>query len=171
MSSGSCPSRRQFVACLFGSLAFGAVTSAWSDLPVRLIDGRGASGERRYPIPTADSVNIDHAGQVIIVRANGHVFAFSLACPHENAAVKWVEKDHRFQCTKHDSRYQPDGTHISGRATRNLDRFPVREEGAELVVSTDTTFHSDLNPQGWAGAEVDVHPLLSNVAPASTETA
>jgi Rieske Fe-S protein len=90
------------------------------------------------------------------VRAGAHVFAFSLACPHESAVVKWVDKDHRFQCTKHDSRYQADGTHISGRATRNLDRFPVTKDGATLVVRTDAAFHSDLDPRGWASAEIDV---------------
>jgi nitrite reductase/ring-hydroxylating ferredoxin subunit len=125
---------------------------------VRWIDAAEAAGagERRYPIPAADSVNIDRQSQVIVVRADGHMFAFSLACPHESAAVKWVEKDHRFQCTKHDSRYQADGTHISGRATRNLDRFPVRKDGATLVVTTDVTFHSDTDARGWGAAEVDV---------------
>ena len=44
----------------------------------------------------------------------------ALSCPHQNNAVKWVAKDHCFQCTKHDSQYQPDGVYTSGRATRNL---------------------------------------------------
>lgn len=63
----------------------------------------------------------------------------SLVCPHEHAAVRWVDKEHRFQCTKHDSRYQPDGLYTSGRATRNLDRF-----------------QSDKDPSGWAAAVVAV---------------
>ena len=151
------PTRRNFVACVALGLTCGFVPPAFAGLPVRWIESLDASaaGERRYPIPPTDSVNIDRQAQVIVVRSGVHVFAFSLACPHENAAVKWVEKDHRFQCTKHDSRYQADGTHISGRATRNLDRFPVRKDGATLVVTTDVTFHSDADPTGWAAAVVD----------------
>jgi nitrite reductase/ring-hydroxylating ferredoxin subunit len=149
-------SRRTFVACLATSLAAEALGRAWGGLPVRWIEGAGTLAERRYPVPATDSVNIDRQASVIIVRADGHAYAFSLACPHESAAVKWVEKDHRFQCTKHDSRYQPDGAHISGRATRNLDRFPIRRDGASLVVTTDGTFHSDADPKGWAAAVADL---------------
>jgi nitrite reductase/ring-hydroxylating ferredoxin subunit len=135
----------------------GVSVHAWGGLPVRWIEGAGAgAAERRYPIPEADSVSIDRGAQVVLVRAAGRAYAFALSCPHESAAVKWVEKDHRFQCTKHDSRYQSDGTHISGRATRNMDRFPIRREDTSLVVNTATTFHSDLDPKGWAAAEVDL---------------
>jgi nitrite reductase/ring-hydroxylating ferredoxin subunit len=107
-------------------------------------------------MPPADSVNIDRDAQIIIVRASGHVFAFNLACPHENAAVKWVANDHRFQCTKHDSRYQADGEHISGRATRNMDRLAIRREGGELVVELDRLIRSDQDAAGWAAATVAV---------------
>jgi len=134
-------------------------------LPVFLVDGRGARAERRYPFPVADSVNIDRDEDVIIVRSAGHVYAFNLSCPHEHAAVKWVEKDHRFQCTKHDSRYQPDGEHISGRATRNMDRFPVRRDGAQLVVNLDKMIQSDKDPSGWSAA------TIAASAPAPTEKA
>jgi len=72
-------------------------------LPVSAIAGAGSGRERSYPIPAADSVNIDRKSQVILVRYANRVYAFALACPHEHAAVKWLAKDHRFQCTKHDS--------------------------------------------------------------------
>jgi len=78
-------------------------------LPVSAIAGAGSGPERSYPIPAADSVNIDRKSQVILVRYANRVYAFALACPHEHAAVKWLAKDHRFQCTKHDSQYTPDG--------------------------------------------------------------
>ena len=151
-------SRRQFVICLSSSVALGASAHAWADLPVVFVEslGGGDRAEQRYPVPAADAVSIDRSAQVVLVRASGHAFAFALSCPHESAAVKWVEKDHRFQCTKHDSRYQVDGTHISGRATRNMDRFPIRREGAVLVVTTDTTVHSDTDPRGWAAAAVEL---------------
>jgi nitrite reductase/ring-hydroxylating ferredoxin subunit len=151
-------SRREFLDCsrcvVIGLVALGLPPVDLAALPVGLIDGRGDRTDRRYPIPAADSVNIDHTAQVIVVRAAGHAYAFNLACPHEHAAVKWVANDHRFQCTKHDSRYQLDGVHIAGRATRNLDRFSVSRDGEELVVDQNHWFRSDQDPGGWAAAMV-----------------
>jgi nitrite reductase/ring-hydroxylating ferredoxin subunit len=151
-------SRREFLdhsrCFVIGLVALGLPPSDLAALPIGFIDGRGDRADRRYPIPAADSVNIDHAAQVIVVRAAGHAYAFNLACPHEHAAVKWVANDHRFQCTKHDSRYQADGVHIAGRATRNLDRFSVGREGEELVVDMNHWFRSDQDPAGWAAAMI-----------------
>ena len=102
-------SRRAFLqqgGCgLFTLAAFGLALS--DPLPVFAIAGSAVGAERIYPIPETDGVNIDRSAQIIIVRYQGHAFAFALSCPHENAAVKWVAKDGRFQCTKHDSQYQP----------------------------------------------------------------
>src|SRR5580704_2754033 len=119
--SESC-SRRTFLAettaCAAVTLALGFPARAILALPTSVTEGTGEGSERSYPVPAADAVQIDRDRQVILVRFQSHLFAFSLACPHEHAAVKWVEKDRRFQCTKHDSRYQPDGVHTAGRATR-----------------------------------------------------
>ena len=129
-------------------------------LPVSAIAGSGSGPERSYPIPAADSVNIDRKAQVILVRYANRVYAFALACPHEHAAVKWLAKDHRFQCTKHDSQYTPDGKYTSGKATRNLDRFPVRKEGSTVIVTTDRVFQSDQNaPHGTRRALMSEAPL------------
>lgn len=125
-------------------------------LPVSAIAGVGAGKEKTYPIPASDGVNIDRGSSVIIVRYTGHVYAFSMACPHENAAVKWVAKDGRFFCSKHDSQYTPDGTYQTGHATRNLDRFPIRKDGGSVVVSLDRVFHSDANAGAWMSAAVDI---------------
>ena len=125
-------------------------------LPVAAIAGAGAGKEKTYPVPASDSVNVDRGNSLIVVRYQNHVYAFSLACPHEQAAVKWVEKQRRFFCTKHDSEYTPDGTYQTGHATRNLDRFPVRKDGASLIVSLDRVFHSDANQAAWASAVIDV---------------
>lgn len=124
-------------------------------VPVHAAAGSGRGPERSYPVPSADGVTIDRGAQVILVRVNGKVAAMSLACPHENAVVKWLPKDGRFQCSKHDSQYTPNGTYTSGHATRNLDRFPIRRDGGSVVVTTDRVFHSDQDPQGWAAAAVD----------------
>jgi Rieske Fe-S protein len=125
-------------------------------LPVFLTEGVPSGGEQRYPIPAVDSVNIDHAAQLIVARAAGHVYVFALSCPHENNAVKWVQKEHRFQCTKHDSQYQPDGIHTSGRATRNMDRYVIRRDGDSIVVDLHRWIQSDKDPAGWAAATIAV---------------
>ena len=127
-----------------------------SALPVLEIEAQQAAGsERRYPLPTADGATVDRASQVILVRYDGHVYAMSLVCPHENAAVRWLPKDGRFQCSKHTSRYTPDGTFTSGRATRNMDRFPVHKDGAQIVVTIDRVYQSDKDPAGWNAATVN----------------
>ena len=93
---------------------------------------------------------------LILVRSNGHVFAFALSCPHQNAAVKWVPQHNQFECTKHDSHYTADGTHVSGRATRNLDRMPIRKEGNVVHVDTAHVFGSDKDAADWNAATVAV---------------
>lgn len=139
--------RRDFLHC---AGCFGLVLA----LPINFIEGTEQGDERRYPIPAADSVNIDRVGQMIVVRLQGHAFVFALSCPHQNYAVKWVEGDHRFHCTKHDSVYEQDGRHVSGRATRNLDRYAIRRDGDTIAVNIHKWFQSDKDPNGWNAATI-----------------
>jgi nitrite reductase/ring-hydroxylating ferredoxin subunit len=153
-------SRRDFLCQATGCFTFALVAAGvprdvWAS-PVRFVDGFRTAGEKTYPIPSVDGVSIDREEQVILVRYQNKVMAFSLSCPHENAAVKWIEKDSRFACTKHDSKYQVDGTYTSGRATRNMDRLPIRRAGATVVVDLEKAFHSDIEGAAWAGAVVTV---------------
>lgn len=92
--------------------------------------------------------------QVIVVRYRGQAYAFNLACPHENTALKWLPKDGRFQCPKHESQYQPTGVFTTGRATRNMDRLGIRLEDNMLVVDLNKFYKSDKNPEGWTSATV-----------------
>lgn len=105
-------------------------------------------------MPGADGVTIDRGAQVILVRFQSHVYAFNLACPHENTALKWLPKDGRFQCPKHDSKYQPNGAFMDGRATRNMDRLGIRREDRSVVVDLNRFFQSDKDPAGWAAATI-----------------
>lgn len=155
----SCESscRRSFLrqsGCGLLTLALLGLGESAGALPVSTVEGTRTDNERRYPIPSADGVSIDRRAQIILVRHANHVYAMALACPHENAAVKWVTKDGRFQCSKHDSRYTPDGIYTSGHATRNLDRFPVRREQNEVVVTVDRVYRSDQNLASWTSAAV-----------------
>ena len=113
------------------------------------------SGDARtYPIPAADGVTIDRDSQVILVRSANTVFAFALSCPHQNTALRWNEHDHRFQCPKHKSKYQPDGTFISGRATRAMDRYAIKRDGANVVIDLATVYEQDKDAAGWGAAAI-----------------
>ena len=157
-----CPSgaasRREFLQSVgYAGLAaalFGLSPEQASALPLTMEQGTGSGGERRYPVPAGDGVNVDRSASVIVVRLSGHMYAFALSCPHENNAVKWVAKDKRFQCTKHDSQYSSEGVHTSGRATRNMDRYAIRRDGDAIAVNMHQWFQSDKDPAGWASATI-----------------
>ena len=110
----------------------------------------------RYPLPPADGVVIDREAQLILVRFQQRVYVFNLACPHENTALRWKQRDGRFQCPRHESQYQPDGSFISGRATRNMDRFAVARAGDAVQVDVLRFLRSDQQPAEWASASVAV---------------
>ncbi len=154
---GGCPSRRTFLQrAVAGAVVAGAVAFAdFGSLPIGSIEALAAQGdERKYPIPAADGANIDRENQVILARFQGAMYAFNLSCPHENAALRWREEDGRFQCPRHQSKYKPDGTFISGRATRNMDRLGIRREGDQVTVDLSRMFKSDADAAGWAAAVV-----------------
>ena len=154
------PRRRFLGTALAGAavlLSLGMSRATAEAFPVRLVAPLLRLGERRrYPIPAADGVDVDHDTGVIVVRWQGAVYAFALSCPHQRVAVRWLEQDGRFQCPKHKSKYRPDGTFISGRATRGLDRYGVSLAGGELEVDLATLHKQDDDPAGWSAAVV--HP-------------
>lgn len=148
----SCPvaaSRRNFLALATGGFALALANATY-------VEGRTGTtaDEKRYPIPAGDGVSIDRAAEVILVRFHNQVFAFNLACPHENYALRWKDKDVMFQCPEHQSRYQPDGTFVDGRATRNMDRFAIKREGNDIVINLDLLYRSDKQTSDWTAAVV-----------------
>jgi nitrite reductase/ring-hydroxylating ferredoxin subunit len=152
--------RRAFLGLLLGSvsIAFAAGQVGIGERVFALAAGSGEphGNERRYPLPMSDGVIVDRASQVMLARYHGQVVALAIACPHQQAAVRWLPGEQRFQCSKHDSKYQPTGTYTSGRATRNLDRFPIRRDGDTIVVDAARVFQSDKDQAGWAAAVVPV---------------
>jgi nitrite reductase/ring-hydroxylating ferredoxin subunit len=110
--------------------------------------------QKAYPLPATDGVTIDKDTQVILVRLQGKVMAFNLACPHENNAIRWKPESGRFQCSKHDSKYSPDGKYLDGRATRNMDRLPISRVGNTVVVDLSRIVKSDTQAAEWAAAVV-----------------
>ena len=156
------PERRAFLrgaGAALGALALlGFSAEEAMALPVRLLAGRTERGGKvRFPVPADDSVIFDEANALIIVRRGPSVWAFVATCPHkEIVKLRWFKAENRFQCPKHESKYQPDGAFIEGKATRNMDRLVIQRDGQELVVDPDAVFESDKDAAGWGKAVATV---------------
>jgi nitrite reductase/ring-hydroxylating ferredoxin subunit len=159
---GSCATsgRRDFLldALRAGAMAMATLGMAPANAdasPLRWISALSTNREEKtYPVPDGDGVQIDKEADVILSRAGKSVYAFSLACPHQNTALRWEANDNRFQCPKHKSRYRPDGSFIEGRATRGMDRFSVKLAGGNIVVDLDKLYQEDLDSAAWRQAVV-----------------
>jgi nitrite reductase/ring-hydroxylating ferredoxin subunit len=152
--------RREFLRTLAASaagalLTLGATPAVARALDMQLIGASARRGdETSYPVPDADGAKIDTDNEVILVRYHNAVYAFALSCPHQNTGLKWLGDEGRFQCPKHKSLYQPDGAFIEGRATRGMDRYAVKLDGAKIVVDLGKLYEQDKDGAGWSAAQV-----------------
>lgn len=153
-------SRRRFLRDSFLSVAgalvaVGASRATAFAMPLEFTEATRATGSARsYTLPAADGAQIDKDNEVIIVRWQGAIYAFSLACPHQNTALKWDDQAKGFQCPKHHSAFKPDGEYIegSGRATRNMDRFAITVTGNNVNVDLDKLYQEDEDTAQWNSA-------------------
>ena len=149
--------RRAMAATAVALLGLGVPEhTAQALTPTVVIGRRDSSGTVRYPIPVEDGAQIDRENQVILVRWQGKLYAFNLSCPHQNTALRWNAGDRQFQCPKHKSRYQPDGTFVSGRATRGMDRLPISREADQVAVNLDQMFKETDQPDAWKAAALSL---------------
>lgn len=118
-------------------------------VPIRL---DSAAETIEYAIPGADGPFIDAANDVIVMRWQDVLYAFSLACPHQNTVLRWKADAGRFQCPKHNSKYRPDGSFITGRATRGMDRFALHRKDDSIVVDLSKLYSEDRNAAAWRAA-------------------
>ena len=140
-------------------VALGASPARAAAAPLGAITATGSRrDEKSYPIPGKDGSQIDKDNGVIVTSWQEKVYVFSLACPHQNTAIRWYDKDGKFECPKHHSRFEPDGLYIkdSGRATRGLDRFAVRKDGNNVMVNLDKLYQEDDDETEWKAAVVTV---------------
>ena len=157
-----CGSRRDFLrdaaAVLAGVfLGLGASAERAHALPVESAAPLHQAGsELTLALPAADGATVYPDHSMILARYAGAVYAFSLACPHQRAALRWMGAQGRFQCPKHKSRYRPDGVYISGRATRSVDRFALRRQDGNVVVNLSRRLREDEEREAWGAALVRV---------------
>ncbi|MBL0940126.1 MAG: Rieske 2Fe-2S domain-containing protein [Gemmatimonadaceae bacterium] len=169
VASHATESRRDFLRDLTSAAAAAAAavglssTIPWQTLaalPAPSDSALGTADSRskavRYPVPAADGISIDKNNEVILCRSGAEVMAFALSCPHQNTALRSLPKNGGFQCPRHKSKYTMNGTFVSGKATRNMDRLQITLEGAVVVVDPAVLFHSDTDPAKWAAALVRV---------------
>ena len=158
----SCPianNRRDFlrtallaVAQVAGAAVVAQIAHA---MPMGYVSAIARAGQKHtYAIPAGDGVQIDRDAELILVRWENTLYAFNLSCPHQNTALRWNDGNHRFQCPKHHSQYQPSGEFIDGRATRGMDRLGIRREGETVVIDVDTMFKQTDDPAAWSAAAV-----------------
>ena len=154
------PDRREYLreiaaiaAAVASALDAGPVRAAM--LPAAFASGRSAPGDAvTYPIPAQDGVTIDKDREVILARYEQSVYAFALSCPHQKTPLRWQEAEHRFQCPKHKSTFQPDGVFVDGRAPRSMDRYRIQREAANVVVDLGKLYREDENREDWISAVV-----------------
>jgi Rieske Fe-S protein len=139
------------------ALAAGATGARAEQLAMRWTRPLAAGArEVTYPLPVADGVEVDRDHSVLLTRYQGRIYAFSMICPHQRAAVKWLADKQMFQCTKHKSKYSGAGSYISGRATRSLDRHPVKIVNGLVVVDETVLLKEDENQAVWKAAVAQV---------------
>lgn len=136
-------------ASAIGSPAALLAQSVSEMAPAPLVGGR-----LTYPTPATDSISIDSTNEVIIARWQNRVYAFSRKCPHRGSRLEWKADERRVFCPKHKARFQPDGTHDSGRRSRELDRYDITRQGESIVVNPDALRRSDLEPAAWRAAVI-----------------
>jgi Rieske Fe-S protein len=162
-SCGECPlvDRRSFVEraalALAATVASVALPRELMAAGIQLITPISESAEEKvYPMPRADGVQIDKSLDTIVVRHDGKIFVFNLACPHQNTAIRWQADKNRFECPKHKSHYTPAGVFTDGRATRGLDRFAIKRVADTIVVNLDVVYREDQKREQWTAAFVAI---------------
>jgi len=159
----ACPaataSRRAFVrdvaTMVAGLFAVGAAASPAAALvqAAKEITSTGAKGlTRTYAIPTVDTISVDVANDVILARWQNRVYAFSLKCPHRGTRLEWIDNEQRIFCPKHKARFTPNGTHDSGRGSRDLDRYAITRQGSSVLVDLGAVLRADSDREAWQAA-------------------
>lgn len=84
----------------------------------------GAAGDAIPPLTAPPNPNTPARSWV--TQTEQGALALYNVCPHLGCLYGWQEVTNRFECPCHGSKYQKDGTYISGPAPRSLDRFVIR---------------------------------------------
>lgn len=125
------PTRREFLYYLGGaSMALfaagaGAVVYKFVQVPDLLFD-EPAVFEISLDILEVDRAPVysRESGSFLVKLQNG-LIALSQVCPWVSCHLRWVKITNRFECPCHGDMFQLDGTKISGRGSRDMDRITI----------------------------------------------
>jgi len=154
------PTRRDFLAAASCTLVAALVASGINveSAPLLQFDTTRPISEQGtelfFALAGGDKVSMDPDNQIILIRQANRIMAFSLGCPHQNAALQWRSQDRRFQCPLHGAKFQADGNLQSGPATRAMDRFALRLDKGRVVVDIDKLYRSDQQKADWDSAMI-----------------
>lgn len=135
-------------------IAVGAPPIALAEAVVETKALGKCGAQRTYTLPASDAIQIDAENDVIIARWQNRIYAFSLRCPHRGTRLEWLAGERRVFCPKHRARFLPDGSHDSGRRSRNLDRYYLSRQGSSLLVNLDVLRRQDSDPVAWRAAVI-----------------
>ena len=115
-------------------------------------------------LPAVGSPPVVHSdGGFWLSNTQHGLLALSVVCVHLGCLYKWAPVNNRFECPCHGSKYQADGTYISGPAGRSLDRYVITvvtpsgsvttpASGAAVPITGATAINID------TGNEITGHP-------------
>lgn len=72
------------------------------------------------------------SGDLVVFKANDQVIALDSYCNHNGCSSAWDGE--QLVCPCHNSRFSPDGSLISGPATKGLTVFEAKVEGEQILV-------------------------------------
>jgi nitrite reductase/ring-hydroxylating ferredoxin subunit len=154
-------SRRDFLreaaSLAAGAAALGVVPESLRAFPIQMASAlRTIGSEAVYQIPQQDGATIDRDHEAILVRYQDRIYVFGLSCPHQKTPLRWEEEERRFRCPKHKSTFEANGTFVSGRATRDLDRYALRRDGNTVIADLSTLLQEDQDRDRWVQAVVQL---------------
>lgn len=144
------------VAALFAAGELSSPAAALASTIAEIRPSRTRGVLRTYALPSTDSVSVDVANDLILARWQNRVFAFSLKCPHRGARLEWRNGEQRIFCPKHKARFTANGTHDSGRGSRDLDRYALSRQNGSVVVDVGSVLRADENAEAWRAAVIVV---------------
>jgi nitrite reductase/ring-hydroxylating ferredoxin subunit len=111
---------------------------------------------RTYALPATDSISVDVDNDLILARWQNRVYAFSLKCPHRGTRLEWLANEERIFCPKHKARFMANGSHVSGRGSRDLDRYALTRQGGSVIVDLGAVLRADTDANAWRAAVIAV---------------
>jgi len=130
--------RRSFVGGavslpVVASVGLGA-TGCGANVPSETIAYGGNAGD----MPQGTPVRVQDF-DVFVLRTDAGVGAISGRCPHRSCGVDPRDEGDGYGCPCHGSRFENDGTYVSGPANDDLTWLAVRFDEGELVIDPEQT--------------------------------